>query len=385
MSDTYCPLPFKQIVMKQFSDTKCVEYLPCTNMYKTDILDVCSVRPKTTNCSNVNSLLEAFDSYKSIRDDMNNGIRPKQCSVCWKLEDKNKKSYRKNISKFLQDTDKYIVDINCGNICNFACRMCTPGLSTRLTTDYTFFEKNGYLDRVKLSTDNFFINDMKSNPVKSNEWLWIRENLDIIKGIKFAGGEPFYNKNVLELLDYIIHIGKSKNINLSFHSNGVSITKRVIDIFEHFNGIYANISIDATDDLFHYIRYPGDFYEFEKCVDKLKNCKTLKELQFNCVVSSLNLFDLNHIIDWVGNKYYLSFVSVFPENRGINIKNLSCELLNIAYNSYKNEVLKNMFLTAINENTENKYLLKEEIILFDVSRNQNFENFLNPLLVKWIK
>jgi len=39
---------------------------------------------------------------------------------------------------------------------------------------------------------------------------------------------------------------------------------------------------------------------------------------------------------------------------------------------------------TILKSKENKQKMLKEIELFDFSRNQNYENFLNPLLVRWL-
>ena len=42
------------------------------------------------------------------------------------------------------------------------------------------------------------------------------------------------------------------------------------------------------------------------------------------------------------------------------------------------------YKTALNENFFNKNKMLKEIVSFDKSRNQNFKDFLDPMLVDWL-
>ena len=39
---------------------------------------------------------------------------------------------------------------------------------------------------------------------------------------------------------------------------------------------------------------------------------------------------------------------------------------------------------AINNNKENKQMVKDECELFDLSRNQSYRDFLHPMMVEWL-
>ena len=39
---------------------------------------------------------------------------------------------------------------------------------------------------------------------------------------------------------------------------------------------------------------------------------------------------------------------------------------------------------AINNNKENKQMVKDECELFDLSRNQSYRDFLHPMIVEWL-
>ncbi len=347
----YCSLPFKQITMKDFDGDGCTRFLPCSHIMKTEVEDACTVRP-TKGKLNLTPE-EGFELYQDVRDSMNKGERHEMCKVCWDKEDKGKTSYRQKPDKFLQDSEKYIIDINCGNVCNLACRMCGPGLSRKLKKDYDFFINNK-ID-CKTPTDDFFTIELDPKPIQSIQWKWIMQNIDKIGGLKLAGGEPLVNKSVISLFQKMVKDGKSKDINLSFYTNGLEISNHV-ELLNQFKGVYVNFSIEAVGKLYHYIRYPGTFEEFDFNVKYFMQKSTnLKDLAFNVVVSILNVLDLESLKEWLPTDN-VGYVKVFPENRGISVKHL----------------------------WKNREKVLSEILMFDKSRNQNYKDYLHPKLVEWL-
>ena len=348
---SYCSLPFKQITMKNFDGDGCSRFLPCSHILKTEVEDACTVRPLKGKLDLTPE--EGFELYQDVRDSMLKGERHELCKVCWDKEYKVKTSYRQTIDKFIEDSEKYIIDINCGNVCNLACRMCAPGLSRKLKKDHNFFVEHK-LD-FKTPTDNFFTLDLDPDPINSIQWKWITENTDKIGGLKLAGGEPLVNKSVLSLFRKMVVDGISKNINLSFYTNGLEISNHT-ELLNQFKGVYVNFSVEAVGELYHYIRYPGFFEEFDFNVKYFMDRSTnLKDLAFNVVVSILNVLDLDALKEWLPTDN-VGYVNVFPENRGISVKHL----------------------------WKDREKVLSEILLFDKSRNQNYKDYLHPDLVEWL-
>jgi|TARA_B110000196_G_C21145038_1_gene666113 MoaA/NifB/PqqE/SkfB family radical SAM enzyme len=348
---SYCSLPFKQVVMKNFDGNGCSRFLPCNHILKSEVEDACTVRPMKGKLNLTPE--EGFGLYQDVRDSMMKGERPELCKVCWDKEDKGKTSYRQKIDKFVEDSEKFVIDINCGNVCNLACRMCAPGLSRKLKKDYNYFVEHG-LD-FKTPTDDFFTIDLNPDPINSLQWKWITENTDKIGGLKLAGGEPLVNKSVISLFRKMVSDGISKDINLSFYTNGLEISNHT-ELLNQFKGVYANFSVEAIGELYHYIRYPGIFEDFDFNVKYFMAKSTnLKDLAFNVVVSVLNVLDLDSLKEWLPTDN-VGYVNVFPEDRGISVKHL----------------------------WKDREKVLSEILLFDKSRNQNYKDFLHPDLVKWL-
>ncbi len=337
--------------MKAFDGNSCQHFLPCSHILKSEVEDACTVRPTKGKLDLTPE--EGFNLYQDVRDSMLKGERHEMCKVCWDKEDKGKTSYRQNIDKFVEDSEKYVIDINCGNVCNLACRMCAPGLSRKLKKDYDFFVDHKL--NFKIPTDDFFTLDLNPDPMNSIQWKWITENTDKIGGLKLAGGEPLVNKQVISLFRKMVTDGISKNINLSFYTNGLEISNHT-ELLNQFKGVYVNFSVEAVGELYHYIRYPGFFEEFDFNVKYFMNRSTnLKDLAFNVVVSVLNVLNLDSLKEWLPTDN-VGYVNVFPENRGISVKHL----------------------------WKDREKVLSEILLFDKSRNQNYKDYLHPDLVKWL-
>ena len=113
------------------------------------------------------------DYIKQLRLDLIAGIKPDACSACWKLESADNsrgQSVRIGTNKRvpidkIQDRIKHAIEHNgevtepaldfqimTGNLCNLACKMCSPRFSTQWSK---FFSNAGYtnIKDIKFSKD----------------------------------------------------------------------------------------------------------------------------------------------------------------------------------------------------------------------------------------
>ena len=83
---------------------------------------------------------------------------------------------------------------------------------------------------------------------------------------------------------------------------------------------------------------------------------------------------------------------MYPFDRGTSLTSLPIYLLEDALNRIKDfrvhdtqiNNVRSMIQDAIRNNKENKQKMLAEITPFDLSRNQNFKDFLDPALVEWL-
>jgi MoaA/NifB/PqqE/SkfB family radical SAM enzyme len=208
------------------------------------------------------------------------------CERCWHEERNNKKSLRLrlydpvnktsdysiiNNSTIIEDltqglpnkkylTDLKILTIKNGNVCNAKCRVCHPGDSSRWAVE----------DATKLKQ----ILGQEIYNTNSIERNWSEQQCDEIFEIsktlvrlELFGGEPLYNKKVLQLLDRIAKAGHSSNINLYINTNGsVDLLKQVPRITE-FKEVEIGVSIDDIGKRFNYQRHG---LEYNQVIENIK-------------------------------------------------------------------------------------------------------------------
>lgn len=409
MKETYCKFPFKQLAIKNIAEGNVKRFWPCCNMGNDkgfyDVISTDLDNLKELDCD------EMFYSprMEQLRENLKNGIRDEACTVCWKQEDAGLVSHRqfeiKNIIEGDEPCDYNVelesLDITISNECNLRCRMCSPGNSNLLMADYKYFEKN---DLLKIMPEVYinWSNSIAVSADKTKVLDWIHKNTHRIKLLKMSGGEPFYSKKTLELLDVFVKTGNAKNTELAFHTNGTQFNDEVIKKIKQFKNNRHTISIDGVDKCYDYIRYPGTFIELEKSLENyFENVITnRKDFEINFVVSSLNVLNIPDFLNWAivnGVDLSITFSTIRPYERGTSLtrlpiyilKNVLYNLLDL-YNSFGKylkpaiDQLITMIKFAIVNNDESKDLMLKEIILFDRSRNQNYKNYLDSMLVEWL-
>jgi sulfatase maturation enzyme AslB (radical SAM superfamily) len=399
--DTYCHYPFKAIAIKEYTGDKLKAFWPCCMMgndrESPNVLEI--EDPHLLNPQ------EMFDHprMEELRNNLSNGIRDSACKICWDQEDRGLKSFR-NYSKNEFDLDNNgleLVDITASNICNLRCRMCSPTSSNLLMMDTKYFKDKG-MEKEALSVVKRWGMSKPSRATESLQWDWLMENTHKIKALKASGGEPFYDDKVIQLLNRYVETGAAKNTYLSFHTNATRFTSEIVELLNHFKQNKHTFSIDGTDKVYEYIRYPANFKEMESSVmnyiNDVKNYDPI--LNFTMVVSAHNVLNIPEYIEWAKQIYpgvSIYFAEIYDMDRGIALKHMPIHLLEYA----KSQVTKYIYRAsgredgnvlnlikqidlAISNNVENKKLLKNETALFDMSRDQSYRDFLHPNLVSWL-
>jgi uncharacterized radical SAM superfamily Fe-S cluster-containing enzyme len=268
--------------------------------------------------------LEYFnsDQYNEIRLKMMNNQRPEMCDRCFNIEDAGGVSVRqsmiqvypyeeivKNIDHVtgkLTDLNVMSIDFSWGNKCNLKCKMCAPSSSDQLIEE---FEEMG------------LIKDIKWHRNIKNRWEY-QKHKDLlakfapnIKELLVTGGDPMVNNDYYDFLSYLVEQGYSKNILLKFHSNLAIMPRRFVEIWPHFKGIRPNISIDAIEDSYEYIRYPGKWNVVSNNIDELVELgKTMDVVvDVHTVFSTFNVHNIPSLIKYF-SKYAndTKYISAFP-------------------------------------------------------------------------
>lgn len=402
---TYCKYPFNQLAMKTFKNNKLLAFWPCCNMgngdggvYNPDILGIPESHSLTPE--------EMFNHprMQKLRENLENGVKDPACRVCWRMEDEGTTSYRMysfdENEPLNYNAELEMIDVTISNICNLRCRMCTPGNSNLLMKDHKYFEDNNLVDEVNFAIKDRWGASFPHATHQSTQWQWLMENPDKIKILKMSGGEPFYDKQVIKLLQTYIDNDTAKDITLAFHTNATQFDDNLVAMLKKFKNNEHTLSIDGFGKVYDYIRYPGKFDDITPLVGKYFDevVDNTKWTDFNFVLTSLNVLNINEYIDWIltfNIKPALVFTEVYPINRGISIKRLPVSILEEARKrilpyvemkniDYSTAELVRQLDSAIKNNEEDKDLMLKEITLFDKSRNQSYKDFLDPLLIEWL-
>jgi hypothetical protein len=152
-------------------------------------------------------------------------------------------------------------------------------------------------------------------------WEDIAQNLDDMKEIHFAGGEPLMmpeHWRILKLLDE-----KQKyDVDLKYSTNGTTLGRdkdNVLNYWKKFNYVHLSLSIDGEGDAFEYIRYKG---KWKSTFDNLKRIRESGAVDywFHPTVSILNIFRLTELHE-VLHKADLMPLKPMHKNRDFSLEN----------------------------------------------------------------
>ena len=176
-------------------------------------------------------------------------------------------------------------DFRFSNECNLACVTCAPLFSTSWGKDWKVLHPNDntQIGLISLEKSSLF-------------WEEIENNLENMKQIQFAGGEPLImpeHWNILTLLDQ-----KSKyDVLLRYSTNATTLGKEKYDVlswWKKFSNVHLSLSIDGAEDAFEYIRYKGNW---AKTFDNIKQIRASRAADYwiHPTISILNIFRLTEL------------------------------------------------------------------------------------------
>lgn len=267
---------------------------------------------------NESTLDKLFNSkrIKQMRNNMLQNIPDGACTRCYENEKSGFSSMRNNLNKeYLKDNINLVTntkpdgtvddikiqywDIRFSNICNMKCRTCGPDFSTQWQQELN-------------STGE---NDHTVKKIRSSLLTEISDQIQYIKSVYFAGGEPLLMDEHWKFIEQIIEHG-NRNINIHYQTNLSKLyykKKSAIDLWNYFDRVTVNASLDAHGDLASYVRTGTDWKIIES------NIKTLKEkcpnviLNVSCTVSVLNIHNIVDFYNYLVDNNYIN-----PNNFEIN-------------------------------------------------------------------
>jgi sulfatase maturation enzyme AslB (radical SAM superfamily) len=132
--------------------------------------------------------------------------------------------------------------------------------------------------------------------------------------LNVTGGEPLINNDFLDYCKYLTEQGYSKNIRLSFHTNLTVMPGKFIDTWKNFKWVNAKLSIDAIENDYEYIRYPGKWNIVAENIKELINITNDMphvNIEVHTVFSSFNAHALPNLLKYLTSIEHPRFVN-FP-------------------------------------------------------------------------
>lgn len=197
---------------------------------------------------------------KKLRTSFLKNERDPMCQRCWNIEDLGNQSFRYWANKesfgiksvipirmepVIEFSDIQYMDITLGNKCNLGCRMCNPNSSSLVAKAWKIFGEWKREENIEFSRNT------------RNKILEIIEKSVNINTIFMLGGEPLINDFHDEIIELLIRTDRAKNIKLHYSTNLQIDLEKYLKLWTNFRAIEASISIDGTDEIYEYIRWPG--------------------------------------------------------------------------------------------------------------------------------
>lgn len=282
MTDKFCLHPFNGIEIRNDG-----ELVPC-----------CKFKPELFDGWKTMNVRDSIDSYlnskqlKEFQQQFINGSKPLACIKCWKDEEAGIDSKRQIDNQRWQakvtDNKTKFISLPMGSLCNLKCRICTPLNSSSWIKEH-----------LDLFGEKIPVQDWHKDPA-----IW-KEIIELSQGcleLNIGGGEPFLYTNTehIELINALVSTGNAKNINLHYHTNGTIFpSEDFFKLWEHFNWVDLQVSIDDIDKRFEYNRHPAIWEEVKSnLIHYRENVKQDSKLQLSIstTVSAFTVYYLEEFL-----------------------------------------------------------------------------------------
>lgn len=324
-----------------------------------------------------------------LRQDMLEGRRNDLCTRCWQDEDRSGHSIRTRMNeKFAHVANgppsiKYL-DLKLTNQCNLQCMMCSPQDSNRIGDEAQQMIQQG------LPVPINYADGPTQTLIKSPSIDEINQLLPNIKVLKFTGGEPSIQPEVLTVLDTAISKGYSKQIELNLTTNATKFNTRLLDKLVQFNTVKLNISVDGYGGVYDYIRYPFKWSKWLERIDEIKQYDI--KCSYTAVPQLLNIENLHKLQQLLGEDLYLNNY-IHPDGIWNSLDIVPKPILQYAVDRIvlndNNKTLINYIKQLINKGEPAYKERLDDMVTtlktFDTIRNRCYNEYLEAQTVEFIE
>lgn len=293
---------------------------------------------ETDNLKDNPSLIHNTNHKKLMRKMMLEGVKPAECSYCWKIEgigrnNASDRIYKSQIYK-IEDINKIkdtpwdadvllkTLEISFDRKCNFACSYCNAGYSTTWAKDLktngayqNFISPGGGGGAYQSNGDwaDLGGTHMNENPYVDAFLQWWPELSQTLEELRITGGEATMSQNFWRFVD-VMHNNDAKNMRFAVNSNlgmGDKALEKLIEVtktlpIKEFDLYTSNESYGAHAE---YIR-DGLKYDIwrNNLVTFIENAR-YRAVTIMLTINSLCLFSLPEFLDdmlSLKDKYHFS-------------------------------------------------------------------------------
>lgn len=298
------------------------------------------------------------------------GIRPKSCEHCWKLEDHGYVSERTTDRTHVSTVaEKYpeLVSINLHNLCNLTCAYCSPKCSSAWFTDVR--DRGDYQGTHTLAKKDFIKYKISNESIRGSKNFKLlldvlnNDQMSNVKKVALAGGEPL----LTDLYQDVLATAYQKNPDIKFFiSTGLGISNSKLQSFIDFTShmksqITITLSQESTGATAECLRYGIKWSDWESKVNRLADAGYT--LSFHSVITVPSLFAMKDFIEWkkhnrkeIAQATHDLAVATSPEF--FSIINLDSSLVDAVSSSWGDELI-NKFKTAPTQTTLNREQLSK--------------------------
>ena len=282
----------------------------------------------TSSCHRVDSDLITIDSFDSFHntpkkiDDRNLMLQGQWptggCEYCKKIEDAGGMSDRQlhlaipnlvppelesNITAV--EVTPRIVEIYFDNVCNMSCIYCWDGFSSKIQQENIKF---GRFEKAGVIIDNRAIKVPDIQALTDKFWNWMSQNHTTISRLHVLGGEPFYQRQFDQCLDFFEQYS-SPTMELNVISNLMIDNKKLKEIINRIRSLVkqrklARFDLTASIDCFgpeqEYVRYGLNLNQWRENFEFLVSQKWIT-LHINQTLSGLTLNTIPDLLQYVNN------------------------------------------------------------------------------------
>jgi len=322
---------------------------------------------------------------KMLADKPNSG-----CRKCYSEEANG------NVSRRMRENERYameidnikrgefnlkIIDIKPGNTCNLKCRICNEFSSSKWIDDKKkLFNTNKVFSDLQLANFKWYNND--------KFWEELDTMMEHVEAIEIFGGEPMLIKQQFQFLERLIERGLSKNITVSYATNGTIFPEHAVkNIWPHFKHITIMLSADGVREGFEYSRYPAEWSVYEDTLQRYVNAGITPTISYG--VSVYSIFNLIESLEYYYEKQIPVWLNiVYDANTSIaalpkEVKNIITDRIENEFLVEWNDILQEKTIDGVvnyMNNTQMDFLnVRKDINQIDKIREQNFNDVFSGL------